>query len=501
MSRKLISLAGLLFTLVLWGCGGTSDGTVEKSGGAGEEIARTVSLGVGEVKQSFAGTTGTPVILLEERHNSRVGQLQHAITLVRLHDKYGLRHIVLEGYLKENPPIDTEWFSKAVKTNTPDARAQVAVQFLRQGEISAAEFMKLVYTDVILLPAETRATYDVGLPTGNGPIDYLNKIAVKDYSWAEEKSKPYESAESVQKLTGDEHLKLAREIKQYAEDNSVSITPQEKQSMERFIEFWEKRMASNTTIAEVTTGITGGAAAKVIAVNIGAFHTDGMRQLLKDANRPYAVIKPLYTAKDQAHPQGENQGDLTDAMYERKNKKISVFSQGLSTIILKEAAQKKKPEPVLAEVFFETEAELYAFVNRITEAVLGPSTTSGPPNKRKPPFGLFAGDFDGNRIKVVPTDIEYFPGKEGGSGSVLIPVVFKTSGSTEWVGGVLGRKKEGGQENVEAILLRSLQDVQSENSTPEQAEDPKGRIQMGDNTFAIVGTNKEAVKKAIQIES
>jgi hypothetical protein len=59
-------------------------------------IARSASEGFGTVTLSSSASTAGSVIVLEERHNSRVGQLQHAITLVRLHNKYGLKDIVLD---------------------------------------------------------------------------------------------------------------------------------------------------------------------------------------------------------------------------------------------------------------------------------------------------------------------------------------------------------------------------------------------------------------------
>lgn len=88
MPRKLVYALALACTLTLCGCGCKTPEC---------EMATAASQGVGEVTQSFASTAGVPVMVLEERHDSRVGQLQHAVTLVRLHDKYGLKDIVLEG--------------------------------------------------------------------------------------------------------------------------------------------------------------------------------------------------------------------------------------------------------------------------------------------------------------------------------------------------------------------------------------------------------------------
>ena len=130
-----------------------------------EETARAAAQCIGTITQSSVEGTGVPVIALEEMHGSRVGQLQHAIALVRLHDSYGLKDIVLEGCLTERPDFDTSWFTRAVGENSPEARARVAVEFLKQGDISAVEFTKLVYPDVTVRQAESSETYNVELPT------------------------------------------------------------------------------------------------------------------------------------------------------------------------------------------------------------------------------------------------------------------------------------------------------------------------------------------------
>ena len=59
-------------------------------------IARDACKGVGVVHNVSQGTTGSPIIILEENHASRSGQIQNAITLVRLYKRYGLRQALLK---------------------------------------------------------------------------------------------------------------------------------------------------------------------------------------------------------------------------------------------------------------------------------------------------------------------------------------------------------------------------------------------------------------------
>lgn len=386
MLRKTISLIALMSVLAISGCSGTTSTTqnsatppqatgdqAQYSGPGAQEIAQAAPVGVETLTQSSGGK-GVPVIVQEERHNSRVGQLQHATSLARLHDKYGLRDIVLEGYLKDRSDINTDWFTKCVSKKTAEARARVAIQFLKNGEISAAEFMKLVYPDITLHKAETSDNYNVEPPSSFAVTDYLKAIAQVDSSWAIEKSKPYQSMEAFQNLSG-EKLNLAKEIKNYAEDKSISVSPEAKQSMEVYLNFMERRLASNNTINDVITSVLASGTPKVVAVIIGADHTHGMSQLLSNVNRSFAVLKPQYT------PGREEQGDLSTAMYERKNKRLPVFSQGLSALILQEVSGAKKPEPVTAEKWFEAEGETYGFGSSVAEAILGTPNPPGPPTE------------------------------------------------------------------------------------------------------------------------
>jgi hypothetical protein len=264
--------------------------------------------------------------------------------------------------------------------------------------------------------------------------------------------------------------------------------------MEQFINFYEKRLASNRTISEAVAGLNGGAA-KVVAINIGGDHTQNICGIFKDAGRAYAVVKPLYT------PGRPEQGDLTETMYDRKNKGLSVFSRGLPALILQEFPKAKKPEPVLAENWFGAEAEMYAFVDKLAVSVLGPPNPPGPPNGGQPPFGFSDDDFNGRWMSITLANVQYLVGQDNKQRALLIPIVFKPSGNTVWVGATLKRGEEMGQETVEAIVTHALQSVQAESSVSQQAEDRSGRVQMSVTTFATVGKNKETVKQDILRET
>lgn len=127
------------------------------------QMAESASNEVGVVEHAFKGSGGAPVIVLEEFHNSRASQIQHAITLLRLYDQQKVRAIGLEGYLRERPKIDGAWFTRKWRNQSRVQNARVAVRLLKEGEISEAEFMKLVFDDLDLHPIETVSQYKVAL--------------------------------------------------------------------------------------------------------------------------------------------------------------------------------------------------------------------------------------------------------------------------------------------------------------------------------------------------
>jgi hypothetical protein len=144
-------------------------------------LAGQACQGVGVVKEAARGTKGAPILILEENHASRAGQIEQSIAMVRLYDRQRLLDIALEGYKAGDPEINTEWFQTATTGLSFNAKADVAVRLLKEGEISCAEFMKLVYDDIKLHRTEKREEYgvDLGQDASVAPFIYLLKIAQK----------------------------------------------------------------------------------------------------------------------------------------------------------------------------------------------------------------------------------------------------------------------------------------------------------------------------------
>ena len=99
-----------------------------------DEVAQNVTKDVAVVGQTSWVSSGAPVFVLEETHNSRASLVEHAIVLIRLYAQYGMRDIALEGYLQDGSRVNASWFTDRPGTSAVD-RARVAVRLLKEGEI------------------------------------------------------------------------------------------------------------------------------------------------------------------------------------------------------------------------------------------------------------------------------------------------------------------------------------------------------------------------------
>jgi hypothetical protein len=450
-------------------------------------LATEVAQGVGAVGASAVGKSDfATIILFEERHNSRVAQLQEAIAMVRLHERYGLKDVPLEGYLQDGPQLDDGWARKLFGARSSVQRARTLVMLLREGEISSAEFMALMYDDLRLHAVENSNEYNVTASPAaeQAPIVYLYAIAQRSLGpgnegelrqfqqriaatpansqarraeqkklieyilsvdpWVHEKYQLLNDPKRSMALSGEEQQSLAEEIEEHARRSGATIEAADREAMRQYIAFWRGRMGASRTMVENTKRVATGSAVSVVAGPIGAFHTHGMVAMLREARCPFAVITPLAIKNDQTT------GDLTDG-FDRKYEQRSVFSEGLSRM-LEEAfpnaktPRAKKPEPVLQQEWFQAKAQTYQFTEMIVEKVLAggagaPPPPSGPGGGRAamppsgrppggggvgvPPYGFSDDDLRGAHVSVDPHSIEVVLAAPGSTRkAVLFPLVF-----------------------------------------------------------------------------
>lgn len=527
-TKELFLTIFLVLAVLVSGCGKV---TVDI-----EPIARTASNEVGVVGKTSKGTKGAGIVFLEERHTSRAGQIELAIVLLRLHDLNGLKHIELEGYLKEDPKIEIDWFKKAAKDDLM-TRARVAASLLKEGEISAAEFMKLVYDDIVLDPIELKAEHSVEISQdeGRAPRLYLLKIAQKSVRqehvprlqqfedeiaklsgeakqtkskemleyilsidpWATEKSKVLRDANVGGSMSAENFIKTANEIKERAQNLAVPISPAEKTAMEGYIEFFDGRIKASKTMMVTAGEIADRRDVSLVALNIGAAHTAGMTDMAVADNRPFAVITPLSLNKN------EKKGDLTIDMFNRKQKKLSVYSEGFTDTIFKTFPDSKqnlkKPPTILSEPPFQGKSELSLFTHRIARAMLMPQS---PPGGGKPPYGFSDDDFNGKWIYIDPKRISVIQdGRDIKKRAVLFRAIINHENPEMrreiWVKAGLVMDKDGkiaDDPNIESLLKKLLSEVKTEDVPDKKAEDEAGRIHITLDTIAAFGTSEEAVK-------
>jgi len=511
-------------------------------------LAKEVAAEVATVKVISTGGNGAPIIVLEERHDSPVGQLQQSVVLVRLHERHNLHHICPEGYLKDEPRPEFTSFSKAGGGRDASARIGVAVRLVKEGEISSAEFMKLAYNDVEITPAEVREQYDVSAPKKDAAGAYLSAIALKSLTreseaavaakiqeieplpeGAEKEAKKAEVRElimtaepwvkqQVDTIQGkafagfpiEQQIAFLNGIVDRASAKSATVNDEAVNAMKEEISYLRARAAASETMVKSVVEVADKPDVAVVAMTIGAAHTARVSELLTSMGRAFAVLRP--NALDATH----KNTDLTEDMFERKRNRRSVYDGGLSQTISTAypILGRHHPPLVLNEAWFQAKAELYLFADQISAGVLGggPPQPPGPPGT--PPYGFGDDDFKGRRVYIDPRRIKRVP--EGNGFVAIFPVELNPDDpalhKTIWV--KVGRSQDEGvskaeSSTAEAMLKAALREAAREDSAdaesadgkgkaerPARLEDELGRIKISLDSVVVLGRSEAEVEQA-----
>lgn len=485
-----VALLFLLFVSVVSACSSSTPSTVvpvsdqpDKSPqNTKSEVAKIAAAilkdDIGEINLVGDSVSDKKVIVFEERHDSRTGQLEIAIMLTRLYNEYDVKYIALEGALAKDGPLDLGWYHQLSDKET---LADVAVQILREGEVSSAEFMAMALPDVTVKGIETPEDYAVELDdnAGSAPTLYLFYIAVSSLKEDEmakfnelyEADKVKEAVEFVintdewtqsqyEKITAsnfsvEELVKVLEEIEAKANEVNADVNEELKTNFQNYKHFFEVASRRSDTMMDNTLALLNEHPDTPIAMIIGAAHTAKISDLLDSQGISHVVIKPKALATEEP-------GELTSDAYERKLQALSVDEKGGLGALLD---GRKKPPPVVQQRWFQIESGIKVVAIKIARA----AAAGGKPPFDKPPYDLqteFASYSP--HVSVNWDSIEIIDDDE--PKKVILSFDVQIDGKTKrvWVGAVQRATTNANpaDRTLEQLLLDTLNEVRSENENP-----------------------------------
>lgn len=339
------------------------------------DMANDVAAGVGSVQKVVAsGTSGGPLFIFEEFHTSKVGRLQTAVMLLRLHDKYGLKKIGLEGAIFSNGRLDGAWFHGMGGGGAVD-REDLSVRWLAEGEISPPEFMALAFNDAETYGVESAEEYSKKPDSrgGRSLVEHLAAIAEHSISENEKAEigalfqqgdqdgaidrlmkadpwvrKQYEALNTQTDTSSEVEVERLREIQKKARDLGVEVSAASRAGLQQDVEFYEAASKRSETMVRHILEVPGAGPGVPSAILIGAAHTEKMVEILAGRGVAFAVIR--------AADFNPKYGSLSGEQFERKSEgKWAGDSPGRLGKVL----NAKNPPPVITR----TTGHSYASMN------------------------------------------------------------------------------------------------------------------------------------------
>lgn len=359
--------------------------------GAIRQMAEDISPNAGSVIAAANGSPDRIVIVFQETHTSRVGQLEIALMMVRLHDKHDLRQISLEGAIADQGELPAQWFHKLPSSQAAvQAKERAAVRLLTEGEISSAEFIALTLPNVRAKGNERAEEYGVTTDdkSSSAPLSYLVAIAEKSLTQSQiqqanqliQANKEKEAAEFLlhadpwvseryEKLTeksasvsSEELIAIYREIEAKASAVGAQVDAATKSGMHEVMSFFETASKRSCTMVRNTLAMCDAAPRSPVALVVGAAHTAKVVEILKASKASYAVISP------NSLTERSERGALSTLAYKRKLDQKSVDAPGLLGAFLR---GQRKPASVLGKQWFESKSEIYVAIRLLAAAAAG----------------------------------------------------------------------------------------------------------------------------------
>lgn len=471
-------------------------------------LANDISADVGKVSTSGSGIPGKKVIVFEESHDSRAGQIEIAIMLNRLH-KNGTKFIGLEGTLEKDGLLDASWFHRLPDTKT---KWEIAVQLLKEGEINSAEFIALCYPDVEVCGVEIAEECNVRLSDDAyvSVMFYLLAIAEESLSqdqireanrliegekygayiefvinadqWTAERYKQLMEEDKMYSL--EETISIYKEIQKKADRVGAEVDAESKAGLEELIVYDEARASASKTITTNTLALCEKSPDAPVAMTIGAAHTSKVFELLEDDYVAYAVITPM-SLTDL-----DDKSNLTSNAYDRKMQCLSVDETGMLGAFLDNRPElidgQHKPPTVLDERFAQIKSEIYYITVRIARAAAAGGDL---------PFGLTKDKLSFQYVEVDPSSIRVIDGE------VIFPMVVKDERGSV-VTTIWGRTKqfrepiefEETEDGLEALLKEALEDVRKGEDKTERRGEELIRSEVARDTLAMYSPDPKAIE-------
>lgn len=353
-----------------------------------EEVASEVVADVGEVLQIVLGDPGHVVFVFEEIHASRLHRVEIAIMLDRLYANHGLRRIGLEGLVAPKT-LDLSW------THTPPpyvpgapitCREDVFVQDVSDGNISSAEFLGLIYEDVVVHGIDDAALYAraVKEEAWGAPYDYLYAIALVGMTKAQraawealQNQKLYQEAflfaVSINPFTAERHARLEDQVDVISAEDMIRVLdelkaqaakvkarldlfPGAEENLGLLRDYLGVVSQRSDVLAAHAVVLVRHHPGAPIAITIGAMHTARVVEQLGKAGVSVVVVRTW------AQANGITAGMLSPEAYRRKEQGLSVAPAGWLGSFLD---GRKNPRPIAEEDRYKIETLL----DRLSQAL------------------------------------------------------------------------------------------------------------------------------------
>jgi len=426
---------------------------------------------VGEVSRG----SGSIVLVVQESHASRLGQVEEAIFLSRAYadPQLQLRDIAIEGYLNDRSKIP---FDQLHRTGEFRDRLDVAAGKLERGEIYSGEFMAMVFSDVRLIPTEKASEHDIRVPTNAEntlsrakTLLELKTLSPEDRVQAMELDREFRNetdtnaqrrlAEQFRQIRSKSPLAKKWGDKEAGDTNDISIeadiamlndikseadglgvaTIKTNGTISAYGAYLRTRSAASLTMASsVLYSPSQGAA---MAMVIGAGHTASVTTQLRRAGRAFIVLTPM-----SFHSRNDLSIDIRG--YERKLSNNPAAPGTLEGDLEQLLSESHHPQPPTRRPVERAESEIYQMATTLARGSGGPPPPpTSPP--QSPPGGywdpehwkrefvtldigsIFWLDKDGKRVPAVsPADWDNERGQPKVAKAVVFDVLIKRRNGT-----------------------------------------------------------------------